>query len=181
MVEKSRGIQRVLVVGSPAAGKSEVAQRLGTVLRLPVHHLDALYYRPGWVLQNELNWERKVAELIAEDQWVIDGNFPDSLPLRAARADAVIWLDYDRAETMSRVLRRMIFPQPMPRVDLAEGCVESWSVDYLIFAWNFWEKERKDFDRLAAANAQRQPWVRVSRPKDLNFFLKRFAERVKKQ
>jgi adenylate kinase family enzyme len=175
------GINRILVVGSPAAGKSEVAQRLGLLLKLPVHHLDALYYRPGWVLQNEQTWEAKVAGLVAEEQWVIDGNFVDSLPLRAAQADAVIWLDYDRAETMGRVLRRMVFPQPMPRADLAEGCVESWSVDFLTFAWTFPDKERKEIEKLAAANTARQPWVRVSRPKDLNYFLKRFSERAKKQ
>ncbi|CAN5686044.1 hypothetical protein BH24CHL4_BH24CHL4_24990 [soil metagenome] len=41
-------MQRVTIVGSAGLGKSTLARRLGTLLDLPVAHLDTLYWQPGW-------------------------------------------------------------------------------------------------------------------------------------
>ncbi len=173
--------RRILVVGSPASGKSAVAQRLGILSKVPVHHLDALYFRPGWVDQNEERWRDTVAGLTARDEWVMDGNFLDSMPLRLDRADVVLWLDYDRIETLRRVAARMILPQPSPRADLAEGCTESWSVDFLIASWKFFDFQRLELERLSAAQPKSKAVLRVTRPKNLDFFIKRYADRVKRK
>ncbi|MBM3513459.1 MAG: hypothetical protein FJX59_07060 [Alphaproteobacteria bacterium] len=172
--------RRLLVVGSPASGKSAVARRLGQLSKVPIHHLDALYYRPGWVDQNEQTWRDKVEEITASDEWVMDGNFLDSLDARAARAEAIIWLDYDRFETMRRVAARMVLPQPLPRPDIADGCVESWNVDFLIHAWKFFDTGRFRLETLTASLPKTKAVLRVTRPKDLDFFLRRYSERVKK-
>ena len=179
MVEIASRLQRLLIVGSPAAGKSDLAQRIGLMASLPVHHLDALYYRPGWVDQNEERWRETVEKISSEERWVIDGNHLNVMPQRLARAQAIFWLDYDRIETTKRVLSRMILPQPMPRLDLAEGCVESWSVDFLTFAWNFVDTERKLLDVALAAVNETQVVIRVQRPKDLRYFMDRFKNRFK--
>ena len=42
-------MQRIVIIGSGGAGKSTLAQQLGARLDLPVIHLDALYWQPGWV------------------------------------------------------------------------------------------------------------------------------------
>lgn len=173
--------RRLMVVGSPAAGKSAVARRLGMLGKVPVHHLDALYYRPGWVDQNEQTWRDKITELTTGDEWVIDGNFFGSIHDRAARAEAIIWLDYDRIETMRRVAARMVLPQPHPRPDIAEGCFESWSVDFLVYSWKFFDTDRLQLETLTASLPKTKAVLRVTRPKDLEFFLKRYSERVKKK
>lgn len=42
-------MKRVLVMGvSPGVGKSTFAKKLGKKLDLEVHHLDSLYWQPGW-------------------------------------------------------------------------------------------------------------------------------------
>lgn len=173
--------RRLLVVGSPASGKSGVAQRLGILSKVPVHHLDALYYRPGWVDQNEERWRGAIDSLTSGEEWVMDGNFFDSLEHRAARAEGIVWLDYDRVETLRRVTARMILPQPSPRADLPEGCHESWSVDFLIYAWKFFDIQRIRLEQIIASLPRSIAILRVTRPKDLSFLLKRYAERVKRK
>jgi len=42
-------MSRIAVIGSPGAGKSTLARKLGQALGLEVHHLDRLYWQPGWV------------------------------------------------------------------------------------------------------------------------------------
>ncbi len=42
-------MKRLAIVGCAGAGKSTLARLLGQILGLPVFHLDALFWRPGWV------------------------------------------------------------------------------------------------------------------------------------
>jgi adenylate kinase family enzyme len=42
-------MQRVLVIGSGGAGKSTFARRLAQWASLPLIHLDAIYWHPGWI------------------------------------------------------------------------------------------------------------------------------------
>ena len=41
-------MQRVMVIGSPGAGKSTLARRLASITGLPLYHLDAEYWLPRW-------------------------------------------------------------------------------------------------------------------------------------
>jgi len=49
-------LERVLVVGCAGAGKSTFARRLAARTRLPLIHLDQLYWKPGWVEAGEAEW-----------------------------------------------------------------------------------------------------------------------------
>ena len=42
-------MERVLIIGCSGAGKSTLARKLGEKTGLPVVHLDALFWEPGWV------------------------------------------------------------------------------------------------------------------------------------
>ena len=41
-------MKRIAVIGAGGAGKPRLARTLGQALGLPVVHLDAHYYGPGW-------------------------------------------------------------------------------------------------------------------------------------
>gem|GEM_PF-6797859 len=45
-------MQKVAIIGSYGAGKSISARSLGNKLDLPVIHLDAYYWQPGWRSNN---------------------------------------------------------------------------------------------------------------------------------
>src|SRR5687768_16103132 len=68
-------MKRVLVIGSPGAGKSVFSRRLGEITGLPVIHLDQHYWRPGWIEPSKDVWSRQVTELLQRDSWIIDGNY----------------------------------------------------------------------------------------------------------
>lgn len=89
-------MQRVLVIGSGGSGKSTVAKEIARRLRLPLVHLDALYWQPGWRATQKSAWERVVHELIVAPSWVMDGNYGGTLDVRLARCDTVVFLDVPR-------------------------------------------------------------------------------------
>lgn len=53
-------MQRVLIVGSPGAGKSTLAKKLAARTGLPLIHLDDLYWNPGWVKVEPVVWQQRL-------------------------------------------------------------------------------------------------------------------------
>src|SRR5262245_11527403 len=101
-------MQRVLVIGSGGAGKSTFATRLGAATGLPVVHLDARYWRPGWVPTPKQEWTRAIDEISARDAWIMDGNYGGTLDRRLAACDTVLFLDLPRVVCLRRVLWRSL-------------------------------------------------------------------------
>jgi len=135
-------MKRVLVIGSGGAGKSTLARRLGGRLGLEVLHLDAFFWRPGWVETPREEWRRKVEELCARESWVMDGNFSATLDVRLKACDTVVFLDVPRAVCVWRALKRLIMYRNARRPDMAEGCGEKFDLKFLHWIWTFPSRSR---------------------------------------
>ena len=143
-------MQRVLVIGSPGSGKSTFATELAKRTGLPLIHLDQQYWNPGWVETPKDQWRARVAEMIAGDEWIIDGNYSGSLELRLTRADTVIELNVPAAVCVARVLRRLIHGRGKSRPDMAEDCPEKLNVPFLFYIVTFPLSRRRRLERRLA-------------------------------
>lgn len=135
-------MQKIVLIGSGGSGKSTLALRLGAALGIEVFHLDALLWKPGWVLATREEMIAIQRKLVAGEQWIIDGNYGETMELRLAAADTIILLDLPPALCLSRVLRRRLSNLGRTRPDMADGCPEPrWITreDRIFFArvWNF--------------------------------------------
>ena len=130
-------MKRILVIGSGGAGKSTFARRVGERLGLKVLHLDAFYWRPGWVETPKDEWRLKVEEMCAGESWVMDGNYSDTLDVRLAACDAVIFLDLPRTLCLWRVVKRALIYRGTSRPDVAEGCHENLNMEFFLWVWNY--------------------------------------------
>ena len=89
-------MNRVLIIGSGGSGKTTLARRLAERTGLPLIHLDALYWRPGWDPTPGDEWRARIAALVRGERWIIDGNYGGTLDLRLEACDTVIFLDVSR-------------------------------------------------------------------------------------
>ncbi|MDA0310512.1 MAG: hypothetical protein O2992_00155 [Gemmatimonadetes bacterium] len=115
--------KRWLLVGCGGAGKSTLALEMAQLLGIPIIHLDRHYWKVGWVETGKQEWAEKVAALIAQDEWMMDGNYGGTLTLRLTRAHAVVLLDLPVWQCVWGIFRRALFERGQ-RPDIADGCDE---------------------------------------------------------
>lgn len=129
--------ERILVIGSPGSGKSTFARQLGAQTGLPVHHLDQLYWRAGWIESEREAFRARVDAVARAPQWIIEGNYSGTLETRLARADQVILLDLSPLRCTWRILKRALTYRGKVRPDMAEGCPERFDLGFLWYVLGF--------------------------------------------
>lgn len=135
-------MKRILVIGSGGAGKSTFARDLGEILKLPVIHLDQVYWKAGWEKPSKVEWAKTVDRLVAQHEWIMDGNFGGTLPQRIKRADAIILLDVSRWICLWRVAKRLVKYRGRHRPDMTPGCHERFDWEFVRWIWNYPSKSR---------------------------------------
>lgn len=86
--------QRILVIGSPGAGKSTFARRLKEILGLPLYYLDMLWHRPDRTEVSRGEFDAALEEILKRNEWLIDGNYQRTMERRLQSCDTVFLLDY---------------------------------------------------------------------------------------
>lgn len=143
-------IQRIVIVGSSGSGKSTLARELGEKLALPVVHLDKYYWHSGWVGTEVSTWQKMVSDLARSEQWIMDGNYRDTLDIRFQAADTIIFLDLPRWVCASRAIKRRLQYRHTPRPDIAPGCQEALLrpdfPEYLLRIWDYPNRAKPDIE-----------------------------------
>jgi adenylate kinase family enzyme len=135
-------LERIAIIGCGGSGKSTLAREMGRVLSLPVYHLDRLYWRAGWVETPEAEWRAIQAEIVNEPKWIIDGNYGGSMEIRLERADTIVFLDLPTWTCLAGALQRYRRFRGRTRPELADGCPERLTFDYLAWIWRYRKRRR---------------------------------------
>ena len=100
-------MKKIVILGCPGSGKSTLARRLHARTGLPLFHLDNLWWRADRTHVSREEFDRRLAALIQEDEWIIDGDYSRTYEMRIAACDTVIHLDYSEAVCMTGIHERI--------------------------------------------------------------------------
>ncbi|TFE02486.1 DNA topology modulation protein [Jeotgalibacillus sp. R-1-5s-1] len=128
-------MKKILIIGSGGAGKSTIARRLSNILSIPVYHLDALFWKPGWEQSDREEFRHKIQDIMMQKTWILDGNFNSTMEQRLEMCDTVIFLHYSRFVCTSRAIKRRLQYANRSRPDMTEGCKEKLDMDFLKWIW----------------------------------------------
>lgn len=135
-------VERVLIFGRGAAGKSTMALALAEVTGLPVIELDQHFWRDGQPPLSSDEWSAVQERLAARERWVMDGDLgPYDTPApRLRRADTVLVLDLSLVRCAWRAARR------------SRESADFW---WWVIAWR-WRSRRLVMDAVTAHAPQAQ-------------------------
>ncbi len=164
-------MKKILIIGSGGSGKTTLAQRLGEKTGIKVIHLDTLYWKPNWVRTDNDDWDTTVTELIAGDEWIMDGNYSRSMKLRMPAADTVIFLDLPRAICLWRMCRRVMRYYGKNRPDMAAGCNEKFDLEFLLWIWNYPNRTKPKVEALLKNFQDKIKVIRLRSTKEVENFI----------
>jgi adenylate kinase family enzyme len=130
-------MKRILIIGSPGSGKTTLAKTLSQRLHLPLVHLDRLNWQENWQMTPREEFDALLAQELARPEWIIDGNYNRTLPLRLQHCDTVIFLDFPRMTCLFGVLKRTLTHYGKSRPDMGDNCPERFDLEFLQYVWNF--------------------------------------------
>lgn len=133
-------MKRILVLGSGGSGKTTFSRKMAEKTALPLYHLDSLYWKPGWIEPEKTEWRAKLTDLVAQEEWIIDGSYGGTLDLRVPRAELIIFLDISPYRCIWNILKRRIKYARftgLARPGMAPGCPESIWFSFLIWVWRY--------------------------------------------
>lgn len=148
----SQGHERWLVVGASGAGKSTLAREMAQILHLPLIHLDRHYWKPGWVKSETNEWKGRVTQLCSGADWIMDGNFGSTIPLRLRHATSVVLLDLPTWQCLWGIYARSTIGRGDVRSDLADGCEEQlpdWGFVWWVLGYR-WRSRPQVLRQIAA-------------------------------
>ncbi len=87
-------MKRIIVIGSPGAGKSTFARKLKDKTSLPLYYLDMIFHKPDQTTVTREEFDQRLQAIMQTENWIIDGNYQRTLPARFAASTDVFFLDY---------------------------------------------------------------------------------------
>lgn len=160
-----------MVIGSSGAGKSTLARRLGERLGIEVIHLDALFWKPGWVETPRPEWAALQRELVRRPAWIMDGGYGGTLDIRYQAADTIVFLDLPRLVCIWRAIKRRVANHGRTRPDMAAGCPERLDPGHLKYIWDYPKRRRGQVLQKLAEYAASKRCVHLRSNRDVDRFI----------
>ncbi|SEA25295.1 Adenylate kinase [Thalassobacillus cyri] len=138
-------MKRIMVLGvSAGVGKSTFARKMGEALQLNVYHLDALYWKPGWVEASLEEFKDAQREIVKKENWIIEGNYSKTFDIRSKRADTIIYLELPRYICLYRAVKRWLMNIGKTRSDMGAECKEKLDWEFLKYIYTTYKSRKRN-------------------------------------
>lgn len=167
---------KIAILGTSGSGKSTLAQRLGRKYGLPVLHMDAVHFLPGWVERAPEEEKAIVRRFLEENEggWVIDGNYTrNCYEQRLEQADRIIVLWFGPLACLLRVVKRWRQNHGRVRDSSAPGCEEKLDAEFVRWILHDGRTAKKRAQVEAIREKYPEKYVMIRNQRELNDFIRR--------
>lgn len=165
--------KRVLVIGCSGSGKSTLALELSKKTKLPVVHLDNLFWDTNWKKVSSDTFQQLLQEELSKDCWIMEGNYNSTLATRIQYCDTIIYLDLSGIKCIFRVMKRKIKSRGKKRSDMADNQAKFLDFNFLKWIWNYNSVNRETYYNMLR-QSQKEYFI-LHNNRDIRKFLKFFT------
>ena len=169
---------KINVVGTSGSGKSTVARQIAKRLSIPYIEMDALFWGPDWYWPSDEEFDAKLRAALAQESWVLDGNYKRTTPIKWENVDMVVWVDLSFPRTLfqasKRALSRLISQEEFwPNTGNKESLRKLLSKESIVL-WTiktYKHNRRKYLAMIVDEQYANITFVRLTSPKEVDAFL----------
>lgn len=100
-------MKKIIVIGCPGAGKTTFSEKLCKKLDLPLFYLDAIWHKPDRTHISREEYDARLTNILAQDSWIIDGNYSRTVERRMAACDTVFLFDLPSEVCLAGAISRL--------------------------------------------------------------------------
>ncbi|MFC3150994.1 adenylate kinase [Litoribrevibacter euphylliae] len=169
---------KINVVGTSGSGKSTLSKHISNALNIPHIEMDYLFWKPNWTESTDEEFNSKLEHALAQESWVLDGNFTRTTPIKWKHVDLVVWVDFSYPRTLLQAFKRALV-RATTKVELWEGTGNKESFKKLftkdsIILWTITNYKKNKQKYQAIMNSDEYAhirFVRVKSPKEASQFI----------
>ena len=170
--------KKVILIGTSGCGKTTLGNRLAMLSGLKMIDLDNLYWEPLWVKQSEEVFFKLIQKEVANNSWIICGNYSRIQKIIWPKADMIIWLDLPFLCCLYRVLKRSIL-QLITKKEFCNGNYETFSRLFgkhsiLLWVWKTYARRKAVYSEYFTKHSDKPNLVRLRIGREVKAFLERF-------
>lgn len=164
---------KINVVGTSGSGKSTLSKEIAKALDIPYLEMDQIFWKPDWTEPTDDEFFPKLEVALAQDSWVLDGNYSRTTAIKWQDVDIVIWVDFSYARTIFQAVKRAlnrVFTQVelWPGTGNRETFKKLFSKDSIVL-WtitNYTKNKQKYQAIIGAEQYSHIKFIRVRSPKE---------------
>ena len=161
-------MKKIIVIGCPGSGKSTFSKSLHKITKIPLYHLDMLFWNEDKTTVEKSVFLDRLSKIIKNSEWIIDGNYGSTMELRMQKCDTVIFLDYPLDVCLDGIKERKGKPRSdMPWIESDEDDIE-----FLEFVKNYNSQCRPNIIELLRKYSNKDIYIFSNREQAEEFLYK---------